>query len=51
MSDETYYTVLGLSENATQAEIKAAYRSLIKQVHPDTLANLPPYLRGLASRG
>jgi DnaJ domain len=48
MSDDTYYTVLEIPETATQSEIKAAYRSLIKQVHPDTLSKLSPYLRGLA---
>ncbi|MDG1332054.1 MAG: DnaJ domain-containing protein [Crocinitomicaceae bacterium] len=31
----THYQVLGLSENATSAEIKKAYRSLAKKYHPD----------------
>lgn len=31
-----YYTVLGVARTATEAEIKAAYRSLMKQHHPDT---------------
>jgi hypothetical protein len=48
MGDDTYYTVLGIAETATQSEIKAAYRILIKQVHPDTLAALSPYLRRIA---
>jgi|SRR5215472_2120507 len=48
MSDETYYTVLNVKETGTSAEIKTAYRDLIKQVHPDTIANLAPYLRKLA---
>jgi hypothetical protein len=48
MSDETYYTVLNVPETASPPEIKTAYRDLIKQVHPDTIANLAPYLRLLA---
>ena len=48
MSDETYYTVLNVKETASSAEIKTAYRDLIKQVHPDTIANLAPYLRKIA---
>lgn len=32
------YAVLGLSENATEAEIKKAYRKLILEYHPDTVA-------------
>jgi hypothetical protein len=48
MSDETYYTVLNVKETASSAEIKTAYRALIKQVHPDTKANLAPYLRKIA---
>lgn len=31
----TYYEVLGISELATQAEIKAAYRRMVSSVHPD----------------
>lgn len=30
-----YYEVLGISKNATKDEIKAAYRKLAKQYHPD----------------
>ena len=48
MSDETYYTVLNVKEAASSAEIKTAYRVLIKQVHPDTNANLAPHLRKIA---
>jgi hypothetical protein len=48
MSDETYYTVLNVKETASTVEIKTAYRDLIKQVHPDTIANLAPYLRKIA---
>lgn len=48
MSDETYYTVLNVKETASASEIKTAYRDLIKQVHPDTITNLAPYLRKIA---
>jgi hypothetical protein len=48
MSDETYYTVLSVKETASPVEIKTAYRDLIKQVHPDTIANLAPFLRKIA---
>ena len=33
------YAVLGLTENASEAEIKKAYRKLILEYHPDTVAS------------
>jgi DnaJ-class molecular chaperone len=32
---ENYYQILGVKEGASQAEIKAAFRSLAKKYHPD----------------
>ncbi|MDE6612943.1 MAG: DnaJ domain-containing protein, partial [Clostridia bacterium] len=35
MADKNYYDILGVSKNATQDEIKSAYRKMAKQYHPD----------------
>jgi len=43
MSEDTYYTVLGIPETATQEEVKRAYRELIRQVHPDSVPNASAY--------
>lgn len=33
--EETYYSILGIAETADQTEIKAAFKKLAKQYHPD----------------
>jgi molecular chaperone DnaJ len=36
MNKRDYYEVLGLDKNATQSDIKKAYRRLAKEKHPDS---------------
>ncbi|BAQ64936.1 DnaJ domain-containing protein [Geminocystis sp. NIES-3709] len=39
-----YYQILGLNDNATEEEVKKAYRSLAKKWHPDRYINQPEKL-------
>jgi hypothetical protein len=48
VSVDTYYSVLGLKEACSHAEIKAAYRELVRQVHPDTIPNASSYWKQTA---
>jgi hypothetical protein len=48
MTDETHYSLLEVSEDASALEIRAAYRRLMLDVHPDRLANAPVYWQRLA---
>ncbi|MCL4380525.1 molecular chaperone DnaJ [Candidatus Dependentiae bacterium] len=39
MAKRDYYTILGVTKDATEAQIKAAYRKLAMQFHPDRNPN------------
>ncbi len=50
MVESDHWAVLGLQRGASPAEIKQAYRSLMKQYHPDRVASMPIEFRELAHR-
>lgn len=39
-SSESAYTILGTTKNATNEEVKKAYRKMVKKYHPDKLQHL-----------
>ncbi len=39
MAEKNYYEILGVDRKATEADIKAAYRKLVKMYHPDLHPN------------
>lgn len=42
---KNYYIILGIPSNSTQDDIKAAYRKLVKELHPDRFGdNYKPFL-------
>ena len=48
--DAYYYGVLGLTPDASEDEIKKAYRKLMRQYHPDRVATLGADLQAAASK-
>jgi len=47
-ADQNWFAVLGLPHSATIAEVKEAYKTLIKQNHPDRVHGMSPIFRRLA---
>jgi DnaJ domain len=45
---ETWFAVLGLSPTATIEDVRQAYKTLIKQNHPDRVHGMAPVFRALA---
>ena len=49
-SKKSPYEILGVDKNATEQEIRAAYRKLVKQYHPDRVASLGKEFQELANK-
>ena len=45
-----WYEVLGISRNATHADVAAAYRARISEYHPDKVAKMGAEIRAVAER-
>lgn len=50
LDSQEWYVVLGVSRAASMEEIQTAYKSLIRQYHPDKVASLGEELRNLAEQ-
>ena len=48
-TDESAYAVLGISPNATDDEVKSAYRRMAMKNHPDKVATLGPEVQKAAA--
>ena len=49
-AESTWYEILNVPPDATAAEIRHAYRTLMSQYHPDKVANLGDELKTVADR-
>jgi hypothetical protein len=47
-ANDTWFAVLGLSPAATIEDVRLAYKTLIKQNHPDRVHGMAPVFRALA---
>ena len=47
-ANDTWFAVLGLSSAATIEDVRQAYKTLIKQYHPDRVHDMAPVFRALA---
>lgn len=47
---EYHYSVLGVSSNATDAEIKKAYRDMVRKFHPDMVSTQGENVQRMAER-
>jgi hypothetical protein len=45
---DEWFTILGVSSSATVEQVRAAYKALIKQSHPDLVQGLSPAIRRFA---